>query len=108
MDREGIRRIPNRADTLRVLRLIGDYRPLLMLRGNDDGYGTRWVLDGQQVEPAIARYLMESEFLIDTGATEFGARNLTLTPLGRSFREKGLVWWESLNWLERVRVTLFG
>ena len=52
--------IPSRAETLKVLRLMGDYDHLLMLTGSEDGYGTRWTLGGQQVQPGIARYLMDS------------------------------------------------
>ena len=108
MDGDGSLRRPNRVETLRVLRLMGDFRPLLMLRGNDDGYGTRWVLDGQQVQPAIARYLMEANFVADTGATEFGARTLTLTESGVRFRENGVRWWASLSVVEKFKITLFG
>ena len=39
-------KIPRRAETLQVLRLIGERQPLLMLSGSDDGYGTRWTLGG--------------------------------------------------------------
>lgn len=100
--------IPNRAQTLDVLRLIGPQRPLLMLPADDDGFGTRWVLDGQQVQPGIASYLMDSGFVADTGATEFGARTLTLTESGQRFRQNGVRWWASLGVLERLKVTLFG
>lgn len=100
--------IPNRAETLKVLRLMGEFRPILMLTGDDDGYGTRWVLDGQQVQPAIARYLMSSGFLADTGATEFGARTLKLTDAGTRFRDNGLRWWSSLGFLQRLKVRFFG
>ena len=81
--------IPNRVETLRVLRLMGDYEPLLMLAGSDDGYGTRWTLGGQQVQPAIARYLMETGFVAEEGKTQFGARTLALTADGVRFRERG-------------------
>lgn len=101
-------RIPNRAQTLEVLRLMGAYRPILMLPGDDDGYGTRWVLDGQQVQPEIAKYLMKAGFLADTGATEFGARTLTLTESGNRFRENGVLWWQSLGFLERLTITILG
>ncbi len=100
--------IPNRADTLKVLRLMGDHRPILMLKGSDDDYGTRWVLDGQQVQPAIARYLMEAQFVAENGATEFGARRLLLTPIGIEFRDKGLTWWAGLSFFQRLLITLFG
>ena len=108
MDSSRIPLIPNRAQTLDVLRLIGTYRPILMLPGDDDGYGTRWVLDGQQVQPGIAKYLMEAGFIADSGATEFGARRLALTDSGKLFRENGVRWWQSLGFLERLRITFFG
>ena len=74
--------IPQRAETLQVLRLISEHEPMLMLTGDDEGYGSRWTLSGQQVQPAIARYLMESGFVAEIGKTEFGARKLTLTATG--------------------------
>lgn len=100
--------IPDRAETLKVLRLLGPHRPMLMLKGDDDGYGTRWVVEGQQVQPAIASYLMAAGFVADVGATEFGARRLFLTESGLRFRENGLRWWSGLGWLERIKVMLFG
>ena len=102
------RLIPCRAQTLDVLRHMGTYRPMLMLRGSDDGYGTRWLLDGMQVQPGIAMYLMSGDFIVDSGATEFGARKLTLTESGKRLRDNGVIWWESLGYLERLRVTIFG
>ena len=77
--------IPNRVETLRVLRLMGDCDPILMLVGSDDGYGTRWTLGGQQVQPAIARYLMDAGYVAENGKTQFGARRLALTADGRDF-----------------------
>ncbi|WP_153145691.1 hypothetical protein [Dechloromonas sp. H13] len=100
--------IPNRLETLRVLRLMGDYEPILMLTGSDDGYGTRWTLSGQQVQPAIARYLMETGFVTETGKTQFGARKLALTVDGKRFRDNGVRWWDSLSLLEKLKVTLLG
>ena len=100
--------IPDRAETLKVLRLMGTYRPMLMLVGDDDGFGTRWVVEGQQVQPAIARYLMDGGFVEDIGPTEFGARRLTLTAAGARLRDNGLRWWGGLGWLERIKVMLFG
>jgi hypothetical protein len=100
--------IPNRVETLRVLRLMGDYEPILMLVGSDDGYGTRWTLGGQQVQPAIARYLMESGCIAENGRTQFGARTLALTADGVSFRERGLRWWDGLSLFEKLKVTLLG
>jgi len=95
--------IPQRAETLQVLRLMGPFEHILMLSGDDDGYGSRWTLSGQQVQPAIASFLMESGFIAEVGKTEFGAIKLNLTEKGREFREKGLVWWGELNFLESLR-----
>lgn len=100
--------IPRRAETLRVLRLMGRHRPILMLTGDDDGYGTRWVLDGQQVQPGIAAYLMSRGFVADAGATEFGARRLELTEAGYRFRDNGLRWWAGLRPLEKLKVMILG
>ena len=100
--------IPSRAETLKVLRLMGNYEPILMLTGSDDGYGTRWTLGGQQVQPAIARYLMESGFVAEEGKTQFGARKLALTADGVRFRENGVRWWDSLSFLQKLKVTIFG
>jgi len=99
--------IPHRAETLQILRMVVS-EPILMLTGDDEGYGSRWTLGGQQIQPAIARYLMESGFIAETGRTEFGARKLVLTPSGDRFREKGLNWWAGLSLLQKIRVTLFG
>ena len=100
--------IPQRAETLQVLRLISDFEPMLMLTGDEEGYGSRWTLSGQQVQPAIARYLMESGFVAEIGKTEFGARKLALTDRGTEFRAKGMHWWGGLNFLEKLKITLFG
>ena len=100
--------IPQRAETLQVLKQMGKYDPILMLTGDDEGYGSRWTLSGQQVQPAIARFLMESGFIHDTGKTEFGARTLTLTEKGNEFRQKGLAWWSGLSFLQKLQVTVFG
>jgi hypothetical protein len=108
MNSLGLSAVPSRAYTLGVLRAMGDCEPILMLAGCDDGYGARWTLAGQQVQPAIARYLMEAGFIAERGRTQFGARCLQLTELGRSFRERGLHWWRSLTWTEKLRVTLLG
>ena len=99
--------IPHRAETLQVLRLIIN-EPILMLSGDDEGYGSRWTIGGQQVQPAIARDLMESGFVAEIGKTEFGARKLALTTTGNQFREKGLNWWSGLSLLQKMRVTLLG
>jgi hypothetical protein len=100
--------IPQRAETLQVLRLMGPFEPMLMLSGDEEGYGSRWTLSGQQVQPAIARFLMDSGFIADSGKTEFGAIKLALTEKGREFREKGLTWWAELNFLEKLKITLLG
>lgn len=100
--------IPNRAETLKVLRLMGEHAPILMLTGDEDGYGTRWILHGQQVQPAIARYLMKTGFITDAGATEFGARKLALTPRGSKFREDGEDWWTSLSLFQKLKIMIFG
>lgn len=100
--------IPNRADTLRVLRAMGEHEPILLLAGSDDGYGSRWTLGGQQIQPAIARYLMEEGFVTERGRTDFGARYLVLTPAGRDFRARGIAWWHGLDWLQKLRAVLFG
>ncbi|NJD26358.1 MAG: hypothetical protein FIB06_13250 [Betaproteobacteria bacterium] len=100
--------VPSRAYTLGVLRAMGECEPILMLAGCDDGYGSRWTLGGQQIQPAVARYLMEAGFIAERGRTQFGARCLLLTELGRAFRERGLNWWRSLTWSEKLRVTVFG
>lgn len=100
--------IPDRVETLRVLRLMGDYEPLLMLVGSADGYGTRWTLGGQQVQPAIARYLMEAGYVEVNGRTQLGARTLTLTADGRDFRERGMAWWAGLSAFQKLKVTFLG
>ena len=100
--------IPLRAETLQVLRLMGRYEPILMLCGDDDGYGTRWTISGQQIQPAIARYLMEAGFIADTGVTEFGARKLALTATGIRFRENGVRWWSSLRFFQKLKIMILG
>ena len=100
--------IPSRAETLKVLRLMGNYEPILMVTGSDDGYGTRWTLGGQQIQPAIARYLMEAGFVAEEGKTQFGARKLALTADGVRFRDNGVRWWAGLSFLQKLKVTIFG
>lgn len=100
--------IPTRAQTLAVLRLMGTYRPILMLPGAEDGGGRRWLLDGQQVLPGIAKYLMNFGFVADSGATDLGARKLALTEAGRRLRDNGVRWWKSLNTLQRLQVIVLG
>ena len=57
----------------------------------------RWTLGGQQVQPAIARYLMDAGYVAENGKTEFGARTLALTADGGDFRRRGMAWWASLS-----------
>lgn len=100
--------IPCRAQTLEVLRLMSDREPILMLTGDDDGFGTRWTCRGQQVQPVIAGFLMGAGYIADVGRTEFGARRLALTAEGHRFRQNGIQWWASLNLLQRLKVMVFG
>lgn len=100
--------IPQRAETLQVLRLISEHEPILMLGSNNNGYGERWTLSGQEVQPAIAQFLMNSGFIAEIGETELGAVKLALTEKGREFRDRGLAWWADLNFLEKLKVTVFG
>jgi hypothetical protein len=100
--------IPNRTDTLRILRHMDGCEPMLMLTGDADGYGTRWTIGGQQVEPAIARYLMTEGFIAEIGTTEFGARKLALTVSGTEFLQEGIVWWSSLGLLQKLKIFFLG
>lgn len=100
--------IPDRAQTLKVLALMGRYTPMLMLSGDEDGYGARWSVDGHPVEPAIARFLMEANYIAETGTTEMGARQLTLTDSGARFSDEGLRWWSTLNLLQKLKIKLLG
>lgn len=100
--------VPRRAETLEILRLMGDHEPILQLGDEPDGYGMRWTLHGQQVQPGIARYLMDAGYLTEKGKTQFGARRLMLTESGRRFREEGTAWWSGLGFLEKLRIRLFG
>jgi hypothetical protein len=108
MDKNGDSRIPSRAETLKILRLMGLHAPIMMLRGEDNGFGCRWTLHGTQVQPAIAGWLMEQGYLADTGATEMGARRLILTPAGIEFRRQGLDWWARLGVFGRLKVMVLG
>lgn len=81
---------------------------MLMLRGDADGYGARWIIDGHPVQPAIASWLMNEGFIADTGATELGVRKLALTADGIEFRSKGLIWWSGLGRLARLQAIIFG
>lgn len=100
--------IPDRARTLKLLRLMGRHAPIMYLRGSDDGFGDRWTLHGALVEPAIACWLTESGYIADCGATQLGARRLELTASGLEFRAAGLRWWRQLGLLGKLRVILFG
>jgi hypothetical protein len=100
--------IPARYETLMVLRCMHQREPMLMLPGAEDGYGTRWTLGGQQVQPGIAQYLMRGNFIVKTGRTEFGAHTLNLTPAGHRLRDNGIRWWSGLNPYEKLKVILFG
>jgi len=100
--------IPNRAETLNVLRLLRNNEPVLMLSGDGAGYGARWTVFGQQIQPAIARYLMQEGFIGESGTTEFGAKKLTLTPAGAEFRQDGIDWWRSLSMFQKIKATIFG
>jgi hypothetical protein len=100
--------IPHRAETLKVLRLMGKFAPILMLGKHPDDYGTRWTLHGEAVEPAIAKYLMREGYIAENGITEMGARTLMLTASGAEFRADGLRWWQSLRWLEKLKTILRG
>ncbi|TRZ56452.1 MAG: hypothetical protein D4S02_15580 [Rhodocyclaceae bacterium] len=87
---------------------MGNHEPMLMLVGDADGYGTRWTLDGQQVEPAIASYLMKEGFIAEKGSTELGARKLGLTASGTQFCHEGIAWWSSLGILRKLKIVLLG
>ncbi len=87
---------------------MGNHEPMLMLVGDADDYGTRWTLGGQQVEPAIARYLMNEGFIAEMGVTEFGARKLGLTASGTQFCYEGIAWWSSLGMLQKLKIVLLG
>lgn len=100
--------IPDRAETLKVLWLMGDYAPILMLGDDPEGYGTRWTIDGHPVHPAIARYLMQSRFVAEAGATELGAIKLALTETGADFRKAGVLWWSSLTRMQKLRIMFSG
>lgn len=60
------------------------------------------------MDAAIATYLMQSNFIADSGATEMGARKLTLTESGTRFRTDGLEWWASLKLLEKLKIHILG
>jgi hypothetical protein len=100
--------IPDRAGTLAVLRVLCEHEPVLMLSGDGEGYGTRWTVNGQQIQPVIARFLMHAGYIAESGVTEFGARKLVLTPEGLEFRKQGLLWWDNLGVFQRMKITIFG
>lgn len=99
--------IPNRPAVLNVLRRM-DRQPILMLGSDEHDYGARWTLDGQEIEPAIARYLMEEGYVAAMGVTDMGARIFGLTPSGRAFRQDGIVWWSGLRLLQKLKAILSG
>jgi hypothetical protein len=90
------------------MQLMGRYAPVIMLGGDADGYGARWTLHGNQVQPGIAGYLMAHGYLADSGPTEMGARKLILTVEGIGFRDDGIAWWNSLGILEKLKIRVFG
>ena len=108
MDSAANSSIPNRAETLKVLRFMGEREPILLLRGDADGFGARWTVQGQEVQPAIATWLTKAGYITDAGATEMGARILNLTEAGREFRTNGLNWWSELSLLAKLKVIVFG
>ncbi|MDA8254827.1 MAG: hypothetical protein M0Z99_04160 [Betaproteobacteria bacterium] len=108
MDAADYSSIPNRAETLQVLRLMGGNVPMLMLSGAADGFGARWSIDRNPVQPAIARWLMQLGYVADTGATELGVRILALTAAGVEFRRRGLLWWAGLGRFARLKIVIFG
>lgn len=108
MDPDGNQPISSRTETLKVLRLMGDDAPILMLAGDADGYDARWCIDGHPIEPAIARHLMASNLIVDSGATELGVGRLALTPTGIQFREDGLLWWNSLGLFQKLKTAIGG
>ena len=100
--------IPHRAQTLAVLRLMGDREPILMLGEAADICGTRWMLDGVEVPPAIAKYLLREGYIAKAAVTELGAQCLMITAAGKAFRAAGLRWWRRIGWLGRLRVWICG
>jgi len=100
--------VPDRARMLNTLGYLGRYRPMLLLPGSDDDYGSRCTLDGHPVQPVIAEFLIKHEFVADVGNTDFGARILTLTNAGIEFREKGKQWWGNLSLIQRINIYIVG
>ena len=100
--------IPSRAETLEILRMMGDFEPILMLASDGEGYSTRWTLQGQELPSPIVRYLMEQGYVVEAGMTEMGARKLALTPDGADLREEGNLWWSELSFWQRIKIRLFG
>ena len=54
------------------------------------------------------RLPVETGYVSETGKTEMGARQLSLTADGKLFRDHGVRWWESLSLFEKLKVTLLG
>ena len=100
--------IPSRAETLEILRMMGDFEPILMLASDGEGYGTRWTLHGQELPSPIVRYLLEEGCLAPDGITEMGARKLVLTAEGATFRDDGNQWWSELSVFQRIKIRLLG
>lgn len=100
--------IPCRAQTLEVMQFMGRCRPLLMLPGDQDGFGTRWMIDGQQVPPVIAEFLLKTGAIAESGVTEFGTHMLRLTEMGLRVLENGVRWWNSLDFVQRLIVRIRG
>lgn len=101
-------RVPSRAEMLELLRILAQDEPMILLLGDDDGYGTRWTLLGQQVQPGIARWLTEEGYIAESGTTELGARRLTLTAAGTDFLDDGERWWAELGFFQKLKVRFFG
>lgn len=77
-------------------------RRFCCLRADADGYGARWSIDGHPIQPAIARYLMAADLVVDSGAAELAVRKLALTAAGVQFRKDGLLWWNGLGLFQNV------
>jgi hypothetical protein len=108
MSDQSITTIPARAQTLTVLRYMSPREPILMLPGEEDGYGTRWDAEWS-AGPTCHRAVPHGRGLIaETGRTELGARKLTLTTAGLRVREDGIHWWSGLSLSEKLRVIIFG
>lgn len=101
-------RVPSRAETLELLRILAQDEAMILLPGDDDGYGARWTLLGQQVQPGIARWLTEEGYIAETGVTELGAHILRLTETGVDFLADGERWWAELGWFGKLKARVLG